>query len=85
MAAANRVRDRVKRCVVGGEEMRTCTSRAPAERSIFTILREVVPRMMESSTSTTFLPSKRSRIALSLTRTPKWRIDWVGWMKVRPM
>ena len=41
---------------MGGEEMRTCTSRAPAARIILTILRLVVPRTMESSTTTTRLP-----------------------------
>ena len=36
--------------------MRKCTSLAPASRIICTILREVVPRTMESSTSTMRLP-----------------------------
>ena len=39
-----------------GLEMRRCTSRAPAALSILTIFREVVPRTIESSTTTTRLP-----------------------------
>ena len=54
--------------------MRMCTSRAPAARSMVTILRLVVPRTIESSTTTTRLPSSTSRCALSFTFTPKWRI-----------
>ncbi len=49
-----------------------------------TILRDVVPRMMESSTSTTLRPLITLRTGLSFTRTPKWRIDCCGSMKVRP-
>ena len=63
--------------------MRTCTSRAPAARSMVAILISVVPRMIESSTSTTRLPARMLRIALCFTFTPKWRIDWAGSMKVR--
>ncbi len=70
--------------MVGGEETRTWTSFAPASRSMRTILRDVVPRTMESSTSTTRLPSTTSRTGLSLTFTPKWRIDCLGSMNVRP-
>ena len=61
-----------------------CTSLAPALRSIFTILRLVVPRTIESSTTTTRLPSSMSRMGLSFTFTPKWRIPCLGSMKVRP-
>jgi hypothetical protein len=56
---------------MGGDEMRMCTSRAPAARTILTILRLVVPRTIESSTMTTRLPAKTSRFGLSLTLTPK--------------
>ncbi len=62
-----------------------CTSRAPAWRSIFTILRLVVPRTMESSTTTTRLPCNTSGTAFNLIFTPKWRMDCSGSMKVRPM
>jgi hypothetical protein len=51
---------------------------------IFTIFREVVPRTMESSTTTTFLPRSTSRTAESFSFTPKWRMDCCGSMKVRP-
>ena len=61
-----------------------CTSVAPAVRSIFTILREVVPRTTESSTTTSRLPFSMSFTAFSFSFTPKWRIDWAGSMKVRP-
>ncbi len=64
--------------------MRTCTSRAPAARIILTILRLVVPRTMESSMTTTRLPSRTSRFGLSFTLTPKWRMPCCGSMKVRP-
>ena len=52
--------------MVGGQEMRMWTSRAPALRTMRTILRLVVPRTMESSTSTTLLPSSRLRIGIEL-------------------
>ena len=69
---------------MGGALMRMCTSRAPASRSIFTILRLVVPRTIESSMTTTRLPRSTSRTGLSFRRTPKWRIDDCGSMNVRP-
>ncbi len=64
--------------------MRRCTSLAPASRIILTILRLVVPRTTESSTTTTRLPLSTSRRALSFSFTPKWRMDCCGSMKVRP-
>ena len=64
--------------------MRRCTSVAPADRSIFTILRLVVPRTIESSTTTTRFPLSTSRSALSFSFTPKCRIACYGSMKVRP-
>ncbi len=39
---------------------------------------------MESSTTTTRLPWSTSRTGVSLSFTPKWRIDCCGSMKVRP-
>ena len=69
---------------MGGDEIRMCTSRAPPERIIFTIFRLVVPRTIESSTTITRRPSIVSRIGLSFTRTPKWRMPWRGSMNVRP-
>lgn len=41
---------------MGGLEMRMCTSVAPASLSSRTILDDVVPRTIESSTTTTRLP-----------------------------
>ncbi len=64
--------------------MRMWISRAPAERIMPMILREVVPRTMESSTTTTRLPASTSRTGESLSFTPKCRIDCEGSMKVRP-
>ena len=60
------------RPVLGGNassEIRMWISRAPASRSSFTICPLVVPRTIESSTSTTRLPSTASRIGLSLIFT----------------
>ncbi len=68
----------------GGEEIRMCTSAAPASRSIFTSARWVLPRTIESSTTTRRLPAMTSRSGLSLSRMPSWRMVWLGWMKVRP-
>ena len=65
--------------------MRKCTSAAPASITISRILRLVVPRTTESSTSTTRLPAMTARLTLSLSRTPMLRICSVGSMKVRPM
>ena len=69
---------------MGGEAIRKCTSLAPASRIMRTILTEVVPRTSESSISTMRLPAITARLALCFMRTPSSRIDWVGWMKVRP-
>ena len=57
---------------------------APAPRIIFTILRLVVPRTIESSTTTTRRPSSISRIGFSFTFTPKCRMPCLGSMNVRP-
>ena len=70
---------------MGGELIRMWISRAPAERIIWMILREVVPRTMESSTTTTRLPSSTSRTGDSFSLTPKWRMDCDGSMNVRPV
>jgi len=64
--------------------MRKWTSFAPAARIILMILRPVVPRTIESSTTTTRFPETTPRTAFSLIFTPKWRIDCCGSMKVRP-
>src|SRR5262249_39650541 len=58
--------------------MRKCTSLAPASRIICTILVDVVPRTIESSTSTKPLPSTTARLALCLRATRSWRTCWVG-------
>jgi hypothetical protein len=50
-----------------------------------TIWRWVVPRTIESSTTTSRLPSMFSRSGLSFIRTARARISWLGAMKLRPM
>ncbi len=47
-------------------------------------LLEVVPRTMESSTSTTRLPWSMARLGLCFSLTPRWRMESDGSMKVRP-
>ncbi len=59
--------------------MRMWIEVAPAARTMLTILVEVVPRTMESSTSTTRRPSIIRRLALCLSLTPMWRIESLGW------
>jgi hypothetical protein len=56
----------------------------PAPRTMRTILRDVVPRMIESSMSITRLPSSRLRTGLSLSLTPKSRTRCSGSINVRP-
>ena len=46
--------------------MRICTSVAPASRTMSTILVEVVPRTMESSTRITRLPSSMRAVGVML-------------------
>ena len=65
--------------------IRRWTSAAPDWRSMATTARVVVPRTMESSTTTRRLPAMFSRSGLSLRRTPRLRSSWLGAMKVRPM
>ena len=64
--------------------MRMCTSRAPAALIIDTIFWLVVPRTIESSTSTTRFPSSTLRTVFSFTFTLSSRTDCCGWMNVRP-
>ena len=64
--------------------MRMCTSAAPASRSSATSLRVVLPRTIESSTTTSRLPAIACLSGLSFRRMPCWRSVWVGEMKVRP-
>ena len=64
--------------------MRRCTSVAPAARTIRTIFREVVPRMIESSIRITRLPSSSDRTGFSFILTPKSRTRCSGWINVRP-
>ena len=64
--------------------MRTCTSTAPASRSIRISARWVLPRTIESSTTISRLPRITSFSGLSLSRIPSWRMVCDGWMKVRP-
>ena len=69
----------------GGQLTRMCTSLAPASRRFTTRARAVVPRTIESSTTTTRFPATASLIRFSFTRTLKSRMSCVGWRKVRPM
>ena len=69
----------------GGDMIRRWTSAAPDWRSMATTARVVVPRTMESSTTTSRLPSMFSRSGLSFIRTAMSRISWLGAMNVRPM
>ena len=64
--------------------MRMWTSVAPASRSICTICFVVVPRTIESSTTTSRLPRIESGSGLSFSFTPRSRSDCDGWMNVRP-
>jgi hypothetical protein len=59
--------------------------RAPASRAICTISLLVVPRTIESSTSSTLLPLNSCAMVLSFWRTDFRRCAWPGMMKVRPM
>ena len=69
----------------GGAADAKNTFLAPASRAICTISRLVVPRTMESSTSSTFLPLNSEPIAFSFWRTDFLRMPCPGMMKVRPM
>ena len=64
--------------------MRTWTSAAPASRSIVTIACCVLPRTIESSTTTTRCPAITPRSGFSFSRMPRSRMVWLGWMNVRP-
>ena len=46
--------------------------------------RWVLPRTIESSTTTSRLPAIVERSGFSLSRMPSWRMVLDGWMKVRP-
>ena len=59
------------------------TSAAPASRSICTIWRVVLPRTIESSTTTRRRPPTISGSGLNFSRRPCLRSSWPGWMKVR--
>ena len=65
--------------------MRRWTSLAPASRSILVSCFCVVPRTIESSTTTRRLPATFSRSGLSFMRTARARRSWLGAMKLRPM
>ncbi len=69
---------------MGGQEIRRWISLAPASRICFIFSRVVVPRTIESSTTTTRLPATISATTLSFRRTAARRSCWVGLMKVRP-
>ena len=57
---------------------------APASRSACMRRCEVVPRMMESSTTTIRLPATTCGMTASLESTLCWRFSLVGIIKVRP-
>ena len=69
----------------GGAAEAKYTLSAPASRAICTISRLVVPRTIESSTSSTFLSLNSTPIAFSFWRTDFLRIACPGMMKVRPI
>ena len=68
----------------GGAAEANVTDSAPASRAIWMISLLVVPRTIESSTSSTFLPLNSLGMALSYWRTLFLRTAWPGMMKVRP-
>ncbi|CFP69052.1 Uncharacterised protein [Bordetella pertussis] len=68
----------------GGAAEAKYTLLAPAARAMSTISRLVVPRTMESSTSSTFLPLNSMPMAFSFWRTDLRRTAWPGMMNVRP-
>ena len=69
----------------GGAAEAKYTFLAPASRAMLTISREVVPRTIESSTSSTTLSLNSMPTGLSFWRTLFLRMAWPGMMKVRPM
>ena len=69
----------------GGEEMRRCTSLAPARRIDATMRAQVVPRTMESSTSTTRFPSTAARRGVQLQGNGVLPLGLGGKIKLRPM
>ncbi len=69
----------------GGAALARYTLRAPASRAICTICWLVVPRTIESSTSSTTRLRNSRWIGLSLRRTDFTRSPCPGMMKVRPM
>mmetsp|Transcript_18716 Transcript_18716/g.36681 ORF Transcript_18716/g.36681 Transcript_18716/m.36681 type:complete len:210 (-) Transcript_18716:1109-1738(-) len=70
---------------ISGAALQKNTFLAPASRAMDTSCIEVVPRTMESSTRSTFLPSNSALTVLSLRRTFFLRCDCSGMMKVRPI
>src|SRR3990172_3649432 len=64
--------------------MRMCTSVAPALRSISTTLGVVVPRTIESSTTTSRLPAVTCLRGLNFRYTPWSRRRWSGWVEGGP-
>jgi hypothetical protein len=70
---------------MGGQATRTCTSAAPAWRNSANSGPDVLPRTIESSTSTTRLPERLAGSGLNFIATRAWRSASVGSMNVRPM
>ena len=69
---------------MGVAQLAKITFFAPTSFAIWTISFDVVPRTMESSTSSTLLPANSSAIAFSFRRTFLRRICCPGMMNVRP-
>ena len=69
----------------GGAAEAKYTFCAPASRAIITISRDVVPRTIESSTSSTTLSLNSMPTGFNFWRTLFLRIAWPGMMNVRPM
>ena len=70
---------------IGGHDDAMCTCFAPVSRTMRMISCAVLPRTIESSTSSTRRPSISRRTGESLKRMPRRRFSLPGMMKVRPM
>ena len=72
-------------CTIGGEEEANKTRDAPASLAIWTILLDVLPLTMLSSTINTVLPLNSSDIVFNFFLTESLRIFCPGMMNVLPM
>jgi len=69
--------------MMGGQAERMCTSAAPDWYRKSTVLRSWVPRTMESSTKSSFLPSMSSGTGTSFMVATRLRISWLVGMNER--